>query len=110
DAGFAIALRSIERACELLLVREVLRLELHGLLERGERVGGHVVLEVHVAERGQRTRARRDGGEDAFPRLYGERLISVLEIAIAEIDEVAGIVRADLREAREHLERAIALA
>ena len=68
-ARLAVALRALERARELLLVGEVLRLELHGLLERRERVGGHVVLEVDLTERGERACARRHRGEDAPPCL-----------------------------------------
>ena len=82
-------------AGELLLVAEVRRLERDGLLEGRERVGGHVVLEVHVAERGERLARAADVVEDALPRLHRERRVAVLEVAIAEVDEVPGIAAAD---------------
>src|SRR5262249_28140682 len=91
---------ALERARELLLEVDVLRLERHRLANRGERVVGHVVLEVHVGERRERARTRGDRGEDALPRLNRERRVSFLEVVVAEVHEVRRIRAPDLREAR----------
>ena len=54
------------------------------------------MLEVHVAERGERLGARLHDDEDALPRLHGERRVAVLEVAVAEVDEVPRVGRSPL--------------
>ena len=101
---------ALERARELLLVIDVRAVERDRFTKRGERVVHHVVLGIHVAERGQRARARRDGRQNAFPRRDRERRVALLKIMIAEIDEVRRIRAPDLREPREHAHRFVGLA
>ena len=68
------------------------------------------MLEVHVAEGGERLGPRLHDEQDPLPRLDGERLVAVLEVVVAEVDEVARVARRGHREPLQHLERLVLLA
>jgi hypothetical protein len=107
DARVLVALGAFERGSELLLEGDALGIELDRLAIRSERVLDHVVLEVHVTERSERARTRRHRRENASPRLHRELRVAVLEVTIAEIDEVSGVVRPDRRQTCQHFQRAL---
>src|SRR5262249_30933892 len=99
----------LERHRERLLVASVRGLELRGLAERSQRFRGHVVIEVNLAERRRGPRAVRDQRLDARPRLERFFPVSGLEVAIAEVDDVAWVSARDAGKALEHFEAFVLL-
>ncbi len=109
-SGFAVGARPLVGGGQGLLEGQARGIERDRLLVRRERVGRHVVLDVHVAQRGQRLGARLHDDEDALPRRDGQGGVALLEVVIAEVHEVPGVARAARGEALQHLERALAVA
>ncbi len=63
------------------------------------------MLEVHVPERRECLGARLHHRQDASPRLHGQCLVAILEISVAQVDEVPRIPARTLREALQDLQR-----